>query len=279
MLNSLIDLFFDTGIFYLDWRMAVMWAVVAILLYLAVYKEFEPLLLVPIAFGALLANLPTEGVTNKPAAPIVAPTDGVIKNVFVYEGKNVFVPRVVRQTPKNVSEIVATVANEPKEIQNAKVAAFFKNVESATAKGAEGDTFEKAKGVPELIAILSPDKIDAETDFEIAEANVKFSAQFKGKTLSLEGKDLLIWASASGTASSVNVKDGEKVVFGERLTDVSSPRSGGLYYYLQMGVLLEIFPPLIFLGVGALTDFGPLIANPKTLLLGGAAQFGVLQLL
>ena len=44
---------------------------------------------------------------------------------------------------------------------------------------------------------------------------------------------------------------------------------------MQMGVLLEIFPPLIFLGVGALTDFGPLIANPKTLILGGAAQFGV----
>ena len=39
--------------------------------------------------------------------------------------------------------------------------------------------------------------------------------------------------------------------------------------------LLEIFPPLIFLGVGALTDFGPLIANPRTLLLGAAAQFGV----
>ena len=48
-----------------------------------------------------------------------------------------------------------------------------------------------------------------------------------------------------------------------------------MYHYLQLGVLLEIFPPLIFLGVGALTDFGPLIANPKTLILGGAAQFGV----
>ena len=39
---------------------------------------------------------------------------------------------------------------------------------------------------------------------------------------------------------------------------------------------MEIFPPLIFLGVGALTDFGPLIANPRTLLLGAAAQVGVL---
>lgn len=50
----------------------------------------------------------------------------------------------------------------------------------------------------------------------------------------------------------------------------------GLYYYISQGVHLELFPPIIFLGVGALTDFGPLIANPRTLLLGGAAQFGVL---
>lgn len=51
--------------------------------------------------------------------------------------------------------------------------------------------------------------------------------------------------------------------------------SGGLFYYLSMGVKYEIYPPLIFLGVGALTDFGPLIANPRTLILGGAAQIGV----
>ena len=51
--------------------------------------------------------------------------------------------------------------------------------------------------------------------------------------------------------------------------------AGGLFYYIQQGVKLEIFPPIIFLGVGALTDFGPLIANPRTLLLGAAAQFGI----
>lgn len=50
---------------------------------------------------------------------------------------------------------------------------------------------------------------------------------------------------------------------------------GGLFHYLSYGLRLEIFPPLIFLGLGALTDFGPLLANPKTLLLGAAAQFGV----
>ena len=49
----------------------------------------------------------------------------------------------------------------------------------------------------------------------------------------------------------------------------------GLYYYISQGIHLELFPPIIFLGVGAMTDFGPLIANPRTLLLGGGAQFGV----
>lgn len=51
--------------------------------------------------------------------------------------------------------------------------------------------------------------------------------------------------------------------------------NGGLLYYLYKGNKLGIFPPLIFMGVGAMTDFGPLIANPKSILLGAAAQFGI----
>jgi oxaloacetate decarboxylase beta subunit len=50
---------------------------------------------------------------------------------------------------------------------------------------------------------------------------------------------------------------------------------GGLLHYLYQGDELGIFPPLIFMGVGAMTDFGPLIANPKSVLLGAAAQFGI----
>lgn len=49
----------------------------------------------------------------------------------------------------------------------------------------------------------------------------------------------------------------------------------GVMLAISYGLKHEIFPPLIFMGVGAMTDFGPLIANPKTLLLGAAAQFGV----
>jgi len=50
---------------------------------------------------------------------------------------------------------------------------------------------------------------------------------------------------------------------------------GGLFYYLYQGDHLGIFPPIIFMGVGAMTDFGPLIANPKSVILGAASQFGV----
>lgn len=49
----------------------------------------------------------------------------------------------------------------------------------------------------------------------------------------------------------------------------------GVMSAIGYGIEYEIFPPLIFLGVGAMTDFGPLLANPKTLMLGAAAQFGV----
>ena len=55
----------------------------------------------------------------------------------------------------------------------------------------------------------------------------------------------------------------------------SDGQPGGLLWYLYQPVQWGVYPPLIFLGVGAMTDFGPLIANPKTFLLGAAAQFGI----
>ncbi len=65
----------------------------------------------------------------------------------------------------------------------------------------------------------------------------------------------------------------------EGMTGIMSPGSGdaagGLFYYLYRGVKLGIYPSLIFMGVGAMTDFGPLLANPLSLLLGAAAQLGI----
>ena len=67
------------------------------------------------------------------------------------------------------------------------------------------------------------------------------------------------------------------IAFGCILANI--PKNGfeqpGVMSVIMYGIHHEVFPPLIFLGVGAMTDFGPLIANPKTLLLGAAAQIGV----
>ena len=69
----------------------------------------------------------------------------------------------------------------------------------------------------------------------------------------------------------VNIPGGYEILY----ADGSDGTAGGLLYYLYFGVDKVIFPPLIFLGIGAMTDFGPLIANPKSLLLGAAAQLGI----
>lgn len=127
VLNEVMQMFIhDTGFQYITGPMLIMWAICGLLFYLAIKKQYEPLLLLPIAFGALMANLPTRA---------------------LYDG---------------------------------------------------------------------------------------------GWTV-----DGMFYPTA------------------------------GLYFFISQGIHLELFPPIIFLGVGALTDFGPLIANPRTLLLGGAAQLGV----
>ncbi len=157
MLQNLIDYLSTTGFHAVTWQMLVMWGVVAVLLWLAVAKGFEPLLLVPIAFGALIANLPTRGVITSELRP-----DGV---------------------------------------------------------------------------------------YESATFNLEVSP-------------------VHSTDSPASSPDGSQTLKVEKV-------EGGLFDFISQGVKLELFPPLIFLGVGALTDFGPLIAMPRTLFLGAAAQAGL----
>lgn len=128
-----------------NYKFLIMIAVALFFMYLAIAKKFEPLLLLPISFGMLLANLPNSGLMNEP--------------------------------------------------------------------------------VKELINVIGVDTA----------SQMPYLAQVTGETTS----------------------------------------NGGLLWYIFQGDELGIFPPLIFMGVGALTDFGPLIANPKSLLLGAAAQFGI----
>lgn len=235
MIDQLQHLYANTGFAFVDWRMLVMWAVVAILLYLAVYKKFEPLLLVPIAFGAMLANLPTQGLINKPAAEIRSPATGTIIAEFVVAGQVTQMSPVAYTLPQTVADL------EPARLQ-ALIA---------------GET-DPHYGTHTLLYIIRPESSNA-----LSESTTPLPT------------DLLVWAEASGRVVSANSHRGAHVIKGTTLTEFQSDHTGGLFHYIQLGVILELFPPLIFLGVGALTDFGPLIANPRTLLLGGAAQFGV----
>ncbi len=73
----------------------------------------------------------------------------------------------------------------------------------------------------------------------------------------------------------INIPGAREILFAT--PDPEIGEKGGLLYFLYQGVDLVIFPPLIFLGIGAMTDFGPMIANPKSILLGAAAQIGILE--
>ncbi len=76
----------------------------------------------------------------------------------------------------------------------------------------------------------------------------------------------------------INIPGAENVLWGtypEGETSYDKVENRGLLWYLYFGVDKVIYPPLIFLGIGAMTDFGPLIANPKSMLIGAGAQLGI----
>ncbi len=156
VINGLKKIAATTGFAQGTWREYAMLAVSCLLLYLAIVKQFEPLLLLPIAFGMLMANLPGAGLMADP----------------------------VYKTFTSAADAAAYAAQYSKTVELTVNAA-------------------------------------GETVYQVLTSN------------------------------------------------------GGLYYYLYKGVKLGIYPPLIFMGVGAMTDFGPLIANPKSLLMGAAAQLGI----
>ncbi len=147
-----------------NWRILVMILISLFLAYLAIVKKFEPLLLLPIAFGMLLTNLPGAEMYHE----------------ILYAGGH-----------------------------------------------PQWSLFGGAPITQEVIDAFRADPAVSESVLAFAEANI-------GKTI-----------------------------------------SAGLLDILYLGVKLGIYPCLIFLGVGAMTDFGPLIANPKSLLLGAAAQLGI----
>lgn len=166
---SLFEFFSTLGIFSLTGGQALMIIVGLLLIYLAINKKFEPLLLLPIGFGALLTNIPEIGLSMSPIEKLLY--------------------------ANNIDEINKVITS---------------------------------------LSISSNDLSDA----------IK------------------------------NASYGELNLLNEAARNIGySP--GILYIFYETAIGSGIAPLLIFMGVGAMTDFGPLLANPKTLILGAAAQFGI----
>ena len=176
--NVIVGLFQSSGLCTLSWENYVMIVISFLLMFLAIKKQYEPLLLLPIAFGMMIVNI-----------------------------------------------FPAIMANPTTQLLT---------LEQVTAKGLDPASY--------------PTTTQLMTQAQAVAAG--FNPAGMERVLS-DGAELY-------KAVYYNVSE-----------------NGGLFYYLYQGVHLGIFPPLIFLGIGAMTDFGPLIANPKSFILGAAAQIGI----
>ena len=188
------------------WQYLIMYAIVGVLFYLAIVKKFEPLLLLPIAFGMLLANLPGAN---------------LIHLEYFFDDYYISVEG---------GQIVGSLANEFQTFLSAIPNSLYTISDSAI-------TFD--------FSSLS------EAQLSLYEAT--FSQLMNGAAYFEDGA--------------------VHITMTTMIREVIN--HGGLIDILYLGVKLGIYPSLIFLGVGAMTDFSPLIANPKSLLMGAGAQLGV----
>ena len=166
---NLIEFFSTLGIFSITIGQSIMILVGLLLIYLAINKKFEPLLLLPIGFGALLTNIPEIGLSMSPIEKLI-----------------------YANNPSEISTVISELS-----INGLNLSEFLKNA-----------SFSE-------LQLLN-----------ITAQNLGYSP-------------------------------------------------GILYIFYETAIGSGIAPLLIFMGVGAMTDFGPLLANPKTLILGAAAQFGI----
>ena len=226
ILNALKNLAMESGIarFVNEPLTLVMVAVACVLLYLAIVKKFEPLLLLPIAFGMLCTNLLGADMYHE------ALFAGGHANWSLFGGA------FLVQSDQLAELGSYTVNNAGAVLLNGNL---IGQITSSYSIGAQLDALGRL----------------------IAEDGVTVLAQ----SVPIIIKDSAAYLSDGQLFSSVGVL----------LANGGQSISPGLFDYLYLGVKLGIYPCLIFIGVGAGTDFGPLIANPKTLLLGAAAQLGI----
>ena len=217
---AIINFLQQTG-FYMfgqdgNWKCLIMIAISFILMYLAIVKGFEPLLLLPISFGMLCTNLPGADMFHE----ILFAGGHVHWDLF--GGTPVTASFIAEMSESGVSDAV--------------LAPYFQQLLASAQEAFGADTIQQVAS--EVMAAaggtISEFTAQAQAVAQAEQAAAVYGMELAGPTVNL-----------------------------------------GLLDVLYLGVKLGIYPCLIFMGVGSMTDFGPLIANPKSLLLGAAAQLGI----
>ena len=207
------------------WKNLIMIAVACVLLYLGIGKKFEPLLMVGIAFGVLLTNIPGGGLYH------MGMWDAYIYNApydvkYDYALYNKEETRAYNQEEFSYYAYARACGHTDEQIE--QYFADFKESGSSDM-------------ISDIIALMSSPDFD-QTMLERMEPDEHGKVEWEIKT-ELSFTDII--------------------------------HDGGLLDILYIGVKAGIYPCLIFIGIGAMTDFGPLIARPSSLILGAAAQLGV----
>ena len=229
IVDTLGNLVKATAFASLTWGNLLMILVALFFLYLAIAKDYEPLLLVPISFGMLLVNLypsimaePVDKIYTfyKDDVQIVSIADGIVE---FYQGEG----------------------------------AIYDLEKITVSYTKDGEVLK----IPESVDLDSQEEVLAYINEQYFMDTVSYEF-FYDKTTSILKYDI-----HEGKLSNFAVKDCTK-------TEQSKRAGGILHYFFQLDEW-AILPCLIFMGVGAMTDFGPLIANPRSFLLGAAAQLGI----
>ena len=227
ILQTLSDLANESGLalFIQSPLTLVMVAIACVLLYLAIVKKFEPLLLLPIAFGMLLTNLLGAEVYHEELFA------GGHANWSLFGG-------AILVDSKDLLGLAEMTVNNAGMILNA----------AGDAIGQITSNFSVGASLNAAGQLIAED----------------------GLTVLAESVPVII------NGAGAYISDGTVYsALGAALATAGKTITPGLLDYLYLGVKLGIYPCLIFIGVGAMTDFGPLIANPKSLLMGAAAQLGI----
>jgi oxaloacetate decarboxylase beta subunit len=279
-----------------SWGNLVMIGVGMLFIWLAVFKKFEPLLLVPIGFGILIGNIPYDAsqvplsVFDGPASPhdlhyydvqvsSVERRDGAVEAFDDYRQR--WLDNELTSLRETHAEQLKL--DDPLLTDATALAQAGKDIPAHSVHFGEAAMTKMIQSSRKVhfSRVVEIDNPARGEELVYAGRAIVVNAHVQLAPLDAPGPDasqMEASAISAGQGRSVLVRDYEA---GQRYGEVwpisrQDPYKASVLYWLFAGVgIAGFYPPLIFLGIGALTDFGPMLSNPKTLLLGAAAQLGI----